>query len=102
MPYIGALFVPPMDLQTKMAIYPGLSKIYRGCRNYVVSTIYSTSIQNDHIQGHHSPCSICLEERNRRVGVNTADDEQRYILKFPARLPDFIATCLNQVIEQAE
>ena len=92
------------DLQTKIAIYLGLPTRLRGSENnnfvqglamntenYVDSTIHSASqtldsSKNYHFRGHHSPCSICLEERNRRVDLNIANNEQRYIPEIPCHI----------------
>ena len=59
--------------------------------NNVDSTIHSASqtldsSKNYHFRGHHSPCSICLEERNRRVDLNIANNEQRYIPEIPCHI----------------
>jgi hypothetical protein len=48
------------------------------------------------IRRHHSPCSICLEEReksrNRRVDLIRANNGRDIFLNFPARilLPKFV------------
>ncbi len=36
--------------------------------------------------GYHSSYSICLEERNRRVDLNGANKEQRYIPENPCQI----------------
>jgi hypothetical protein len=46
--------------------------------NYYVDYLDS-SIKNHYFRGHHSPCSICLVESNRRVDLNRANNGQRYI-----------------------
>jgi hypothetical protein len=46
----------------------------------------SIEVKNYHFRGHLSPCSIFQEESNRRVDLNRANNEHRYIPEIPCQI----------------